>query len=93
MRRYHAEFNRVVGDNIRIAEKKLRRSGLDAYLVAHKTALRIERPEDMSWTEFKTAVRSVLQPRRGSVMLFSESSGKTYICNNAGNQPGQFERQ
>jgi hypothetical protein len=35
----------------------------------------------------------VLQPRRGSVMISSEATGRTYVCSNRGNQPGNFLRQ
>jgi uncharacterized protein YqgV (UPF0045/DUF77 family) len=93
MRTYFGEFNRAVGDNIRRAMSVLRSWGLDVQLMPHKTALRIERPEDMSWADFKRAIRAVLQPRRGSVMISSESTGRTYVCSNRGNQPGSFQRQ
>ena len=93
MRRYFGEFNRVVGDNIRLAARALRRRGLDADVISHKTALVIQRPEEMSWADFTRAIRAVLQPRRGSVMLSSESTGRTFICHNGGNRPGRFERQ
>ena len=93
MRTYFGEFNRVVGDSIRNAMKILQSWGLDVQLLPHKTALRIERPKDMSWADFKRAIRAVLQPRRGSVTISSESSGRTYVCSNRGNQPGSFQRQ
>lgn len=91
--RYFGEFNRVLRDNIRFAARMLRRLGLDVQVLPHRTSLMIERPRGMSWADFKDAVRSVLQPRRGSVMLSSESSGNTYICTNRGNRPGRFVRQ
>jgi len=90
MRRYFAEFNRVTSDNIRIAAKKLARQGLSVTVLAHKTSLLIEKPDSMSWSELKDALRSVLQPRRGSVMLSSETTGKTFICRYGGNRPGDF---
>jgi len=93
MHTYFGEFNRVVGDNIRRAMSVLRSWGLDVQLLPHKTALRIERPDDMSWTDFKRAIRAVLQPRRGSAMISSESTGRTYVCSNRGNQTGDFQRQ
>ena len=93
MRTYFGEFNRVVGDNIRRAMSVLRSWGLDVQLLPHKTALPIERPDDMTWTDFKRAIRAVLQPRRGSAMISSESTGRTYVCSNRGNQPGTFQRQ
>lgn len=93
MRRYFAEFNRVVRDNIRGAVWTLRLHGLNVTVLPHKTALLIERPSCMSWSDFKCAIRSVLQPRRGSVMISSEATGRTFICQNGGNRPGLFIRQ
>lgn len=91
MRRYFAEFNRVIGDNIRIAEKSLNRMGLKASIIPHKTSLMIERPKSMPWIKFTGAILAILQPRRGSVMLSSEHSGKTWICQNNGNYPRHFQ--
>ena len=93
MMRYFCEFNRVVGDNIRVAAKRLRKLGLGASVLPHKTALLIERPKSMSWADFSQAVRSILQPRRGSVMLSSETTGRTFICQNHGNRAGRLVRQ
>ncbi len=90
--RYFAEFNRVIGDNIRVAAKRLRQLGLGVQVLRHKTSLVIERPKAMPWLAFKNAVRAVLQPRRGSVLISSESTGNTFICQNIGNHPGQFQR-
>jgi hypothetical protein len=92
MKRYFAEFNRVIGDNIRIAVRSLRKNGLNAEVLPHKTSLLIERPAEMSWADFKDAVREVLQAKRGSVMISSESTGRTFICQNSGNRPGRFQR-
>lgn len=93
MRRYFAEFNRVIGDNIRTAIRRLRQLGVDANRLPHKTALVLERPDTMSWPDFSRAVVSVLQPGRGSVMLSSESTGNTFICQNKGNRPSRLVRQ
>lgn len=92
MRRYFAEFNRVTGDNIRIAARSLRQLGLGASVLPHKTALVIERPKSVPWPTLKRAIRSVLQPRRGSVLISSESTGNAFICRNSGNRPGRFQR-
>jgi hypothetical protein len=79
MRRYFAEFNRVIGDNIRIAARSPNRMGLNASRLPHKTSLVIERPRSMSWSQFTAAILAVLQPRRGSVMMSSEHSGKAFL--------------
>jgi hypothetical protein len=92
MRRYFAEFNRVMGDNIRIAARSLNRTGLQASLLPHKMSPVMERPRSMPWAQFTGAILAVLQPRRGSVMLSSEYSGKAWICQNSGNRPGHFQR-
>ncbi len=92
MRRYFAEFNRVAGDNIRTAAKRLTRMGLSVSVLPHKTSLVIERPSSIPWSQFTTAVLAVLQPRRGSVLMSSEHSGRAWICHNGGNRPGRFQR-
>lgn len=90
--RYFAEFNRPRGDSIRVTQRGLCRSGLRASRIAHKTSLIIERPEDMSWQCFKRAIRAELQPRRGSVVIFSERTRNIFLCSNRGNRPGRFQR-
>jgi hypothetical protein len=92
MRRYFAEFNRVRGDNIRRTARVLRRQGFRVLVLPHRTALELRRPKDMPWTTFTGAIRAQLQTRRGSVMISSESTGNTFICSYAGNQPGRFRR-
>jgi hypothetical protein len=91
-RNYVGEFNRCIGDNIRRCARQLRRLGLDAEPIPHKTALRIGRPEHITWPQFKDAIRSVIQPGRGSVLLFSQHTGNAFVCSNSGNQPGVFQK-
>lgn len=93
MKVYFGEFNRVIGDSIRNAARLLRSWGLDVDTIPHKTALRIGRPAGMAWPDFKRSIHAVLQPQRGSVMISSMSTGRTYICNNRGNRAGRFQRQ
>lgn len=92
MRRYIAEWNRVLGDNIRRAATRLQKKGVLVSVLPHKTALLIERPDEMGWIEFKNLVRNELNRRHGSVLLFSESTGNTFICQYRGNRPGRFQR-
>ncbi len=89
--RYIAEFNRAIYDNIRLAANILRKLGLSVQLVPHKTTLIIERPETITWAAFRRAIVAALQPRRGSVVIFSQYTGRSYLCSNQGNQPGQFQ--
>lgn len=92
MMRYFAEFNRVLGDNIRTTARRLTRMGLPAYVLPHMTALIIERPAGVTWKQFTNSIRSVLQPKRGSILIASETTGRAFICSNKGNRPGHFER-
>lgn len=92
-RRYFAEFNRVLFDNVKRAVVELKKHGIVATVLPHKTSLLLERPPQLTWKAFKKILHSILQPKRGSMILFSEFTGKTYICQNAGNQPGIFVLQ
>jgi hypothetical protein len=90
---YVAEFNRTYADSISKCARRLERWwGLNVDVLPHRTTLRIERPPDMSWETFEKALRSVINPRAGSVLLFSTSTGKVFICSNRGNQPGIFQQ-
>src|SRR5207302_8377437 len=89
---YVAEFNRTVGDNSRRCARSLERQGLSVDVVPHKTTLRIARPANMHWVTFLNALRSVIQPIRGAVLLFSKSTGNVFVRSNAGNMPGRFQR-
>ncbi len=91
-RRYVGEFNRAWGDNIRVAARRLMRRGLDVEVLPHKTSLVIDRPSEMNWEEFKDALRAALDPDKGSLLLFSKTTGYIFICSNRGNQRGTFQR-
>jgi hypothetical protein len=90
MSRYFAEFNRTFRDNVKIAARRLERGGLNVDLLPHKTSVVIDRPAWMDWDTFTSLLRSVLNPSLGSLLLFSESSGRAWICSNRGNRPGDF---
>jgi hypothetical protein len=89
-REYVAEVNRSYSDSIRIAARRLRNRGLDVELLPHKTTMLIVRPSGMSWDSFTSRLLAALDPRRGSMLLFSKSTGKVFICCNTGNQPRRF---
>ena len=89
---YFAEINRARGDNIGRVEKFLARRGIMVTRIQHLTALLLERPPTMTWDDFKTAIRSVLQPRIGSIVLSSCTTGRVFLCSNRGNQPGVLQR-
>lgn len=89
-RRYLGEFNRPDKDDIRACARKLRRGGLDVEVLRHKTTLAIIRPMTMSWKAFLKLIRSVLNPKIGSVLLFSQATGNALRCDNRSNRPGCF---
>ena len=91
-RRYTAETNRAMRDSIRWVKGFLERQGIKVTLLAHLTSMLLERPPEMTWTGFKTLIRSVIQPRIGSVLLTSCTTGNVFLCSNRGNQPGVFQR-
>jgi hypothetical protein len=82
----------TLGDNIKIAARRLERGGLSVELLSHKTSMVIERPRGMDWSSFSALLRSALNPRLGSLLLFSETTGRAWICSNRGNRPGEFVR-
>ena len=92
VRRYIIEFNRIIYDDIRRGARILqRRFGLNVQLVPHKTTMIVRPPSTMSWASFRRAIAAMLQPRRGSAVIFSEWSGRSYLCSNVGNRPGRFQ--
>jgi hypothetical protein len=88
-RRYIAEFNRCVGDSIWRVVRRLQRRGYEVERVPQLTTLSIRRPVGVTMSEFRADLRSLLQPRRGSLILCS-SSGRAWSCNMRGNRPGDF---
>src|SRR3546814_12992719 len=70
-RRYVAEFNRCLGDNISRAIRRLERLGYEVERVSHLTTLSIRRPRGCSFAEFRDDLRALLHPRRGGVVLSS----------------------
>ncbi|MER9458158.1 hypothetical protein [Mesorhizobium sp. M0478] len=89
---YIVELNRCRGDNVRLAALRFTRRGIKASVIPHKTTLRLERPDGMTWQAFKAEVRRELQPRRGSALVHSHKTAKSYVCSNSGNRIGRFER-
>jgi hypothetical protein len=91
-RMYVLELNRPRWDNIRACARWLQRNyGLAVQILPHKTSIRITRPKHVSWLDFKKAVRAIIQPRRGSAMIFSQRPGNVYVCSNRANRPGHFQ--
>lgn len=89
---YLVETNRALRDNIRWVADFLERRSITVTRIQHLTALLLERPPAMTWDEFKDVIRSVLQPRIGSIVLSSCTTGRVFLCSNRGNQPGVFQR-
>lgn len=90
-KKYVAEFNRPRGDSIAACAGNLTQRGPSVTRLPHLTTILIERPSDLAWSDFKAAVRSSLQPRRGSVVVASCSTGRVFVCSNRGNRPGRFQ--
>lgn len=88
---YFVEFNRAYADTRRVA-RRLERRGFSVEIIPHKTTLRIERPPDMTWEQFRNAIRSVLDPRLGAVIVFSTTTGNVFLCSNRGNMPGIMQQ-
>ncbi len=91
-RLYLAETNRALHDNIRWVVDYLEQHGIIVTRIQHLTTLLLERPPTMTWANFKVVIRSVLQPRIGSIVLSSCRTGRVFLCSNRGNQPGVFQR-
>jgi len=89
---YAAETNRAMRDSTRWVKEFLERHGIKVTIIAHRTSVLLERPGTMSWPEFKDLIRLILQPRIGSVLLTSCTTGRVFLCSNRGNQPGVFQR-
>lgn len=90
---YFIEGNRLTNDSIRIVASTLRRYGIAVGQVPHKTTLKLERSAEMSWKTFLRLLKKFIQPKIGSLILFSCSTGKVFICNNTGNRPNLFIEQ
>jgi hypothetical protein len=90
--RYFAELNRPIGDSIQTALRTLRRRGLRTHTLPHKTSLLVERPPGMRWKAFTRRLKAVLQPKRGSAIVFSEATGNAFVCRSNGRRPGPFRR-
>ena len=87
--RYIAEFNRCVGDSIWRVKRRLERLGYDVDFVPQLTTLLFRRPVGVTMRQFRSDLRALLQPRRGSLILCS-SSGRAWSCNMRGNRSGDF---
>ncbi len=90
-RRYSAEINRCVGDNIRRAVLALERRGYNVERLPHLTGLMLTLPRGGDFDQLKADLARILQPRRGSLILHS-SSGRAWLCSMRGNRPGDFVR-
>lgn len=89
-RRYISEFSRPRGDNVRACARRLECLGLDVEILPHKASFAIRRPMSMSWAAFLAALRSVMDPVRGAVLLFSQATGNAFRCDNRGNRNSRF---
>jgi hypothetical protein len=89
---YAIETNRAVRDSLRWVQNFLEEHGIRVTRVAHLTSLLLERPAAMTWGEFKTVIRKIVQRRIGSVLMISSRTGRVFLCSNRSHQPGRFQR-
>lgn len=90
---YVLEYNRPRGDDYRAVVRRLERAGLVVDRLPHKTCLRIRRvPSRTTFTEFRSLLVSLMDRRRGSLLLSSLVTNRTWLMSNRGNRPGEFVR-
>jgi hypothetical protein len=90
---YIIEGNRLRGDSIKFVARSLKKYGLGVEQVPHKTTLKLMRPRSMSWKNFLRLLKRFVQPKIGSMLLFSCVTGKVFLCSNRGNRAGVFLQQ
>lgn len=61
--------------------------------VAPKTTLRLIRRKGQRFADIQSAGARSVDPRKGSMLLFSSKTGRTYVLNNRGNRPGVWVRR
>jgi hypothetical protein len=87
---YLAEFNRAKGDSIKKVIRTLRAKGYDVSPIRHKTTILIRRPKAAGFGQFKEDLAELVQGRIGSMILCS-TSGRFWLLDNKGNQPGKLQ--
>jgi hypothetical protein len=88
---YLAEFNRCKGDSIKNVVRRLRNRGYEVAVIRHKTTVIIRRPSGSTFKQFRSDLAELVQPWIGSMVL-SSTSGKFWLLDNKGNQPGVLQR-
>lgn len=71
----------------------LKSKGIDATRLLHKTTFKVTKPKNMTIGEFKDCLLKIIDPRLGSMIIFIEPRGETYLVDNRGNRRGRFIRQ
>lgn len=89
---YFIEINRCLRDASARFIRHLERCGLIVERLPHKTAYRIVRPICVTFADMRQALTAGLNPRLGSVLLFSASTGNAWVMSNRGNRRGVFVR-
>jgi hypothetical protein len=87
---YVAEFNRCVGDSIKNVVRRLRAKGYEVSVIRHRTTVILRRPSGQSFKKFKKHIAELVQDNIGSVLM-SSTSGKIWLLDNKGNQPGVLQ--
>jgi hypothetical protein len=87
-RKYGAEFNRCIGDNMRCVKRFMIDRGIRVKVDPdHPTLAVLYRPPQMSWQEFCRIIRAALQPVIGSALLFSPRSRRSWVVSQRGMRP------
>ncbi|GAM99791.1 hypothetical protein U91I_03446 [alpha proteobacterium U9-1i] len=88
---YTFEFNRPRRDDYRGIRRRLEAAGLEVDKLPHKTLLRLRRnPDKLPWSDFLNLLVRAVDPRRGSFVLNSLTTGRAWTMSNAGNRPGEL---
>lgn len=88
---YTFEYNRPRFDDYERILRRFEIAGLEVDKLPHKTTLRLRRnTSDLSWKEFRRLLIRAVDPRRGSFLLNSLTTGRAWTMSNKGNQPGEL---
>lgn len=91
LKTYTFEFNRPRRDDYRGIRRRLEAAGLEVDKLQHKTLLRLRRnPNKLPWPDFRRLLIGAVDPRRGSFVLNSLSTGRAWTMSNTGNRAGEL---
>lgn len=89
-RRFTFTYDNPRGGDYSRPARDLGRLGTIDIVRFPRTLLRLTPRSDVSFNQIKLVAARVVDPSRGSAILFSAQTGREYRLNNRGNRPGQF---